>query len=231
MTSSCHSYCTGTNTARIKSCAEYTIYVFLLLQVTDIIDYVSRHHSVLSSCNGYNIKYRTATSADVSLAREILLQQAMNPFSIEEANMLVAYDADEIDDGISGVVGFGQIRSIGTGSSTKLKYSELASLYVEPSYRRRGIGSMIIQQLIERYYDNNQQSELNNNDVSGSAICLLTLRTTASLYERHDFVVMPMDSKDFQQLPKSIRLEATVGRILSGFLGNDLICMVRNSSN
>lgn len=203
------------------------IVVFILITLN--INFRSKNDTSLIFCNGYNIKYRTATSSDVSLARDILLQQTMNPFSVKDENLLIAYDADEIDDGISGVVGFGQIRPIDTTDDMKKQsFSELASLYVDPNYRRKGIASMIVKQLIERSLENQRNDEQN---YASSTICLLTLRPTAPLYEKHGFAILSMDSAEFQKLPKAIKFEASAGRILSSLLRNDLVCMVKNLTN
>ena len=72
------------------------IVVCILVLVILNINFLSNNDTSPIFCNGYNIKYRTATSSDVSLARDILLQQTMNPFSVKDENLLIAYDADEI---------------------------------------------------------------------------------------------------------------------------------------
>jgi ribosomal protein S18 acetylase RimI-like enzyme len=86
------------------------------------------------------VAFRPASAADVSFARKTMLQQAMNPLSISEQTLLVAYDDDTQD-----LVGFGQIRPLSA------EYAELASLFVLPEKRKQGIGSSLVDALLERF--------------------------------------------------------------------------------
>ena len=175
----------------------------------------SYHHPLLLllliklwwSSSAFNIEYRPATTNDVNVARKILFHQAMNPLSIRAEHMIVA--TDETND--NALVGFGQIRPIPSSD----KYCELASVYVDPSYRRKGIASSIIQQLLDRHDSLNQNT-----------ICLLTLKPTTPLYEKYGFQIVT----DISTMPQGIQLEFRAGSMISTFLGNNLVCMVRENN-
>jgi len=166
------------------------------------------------------------------MARQILLRNAMNPLSLSSQTLLVATTTNKNNytdtaNNTNELIGFGQIRPI-AGSDASV--FELASLYVMPDYRRKGIGKGLVQALLARHdtTDDPQQT---------SILCLLTLRPTASFYEPFGFVIVNDDntgpkslddrSTSLSQLPFSIQLEHAAGKALSFILGNDLVCMVR----
>jgi len=166
----------------------------------------------MTSSSSYKI--RQASDDDVSLARSILLQQAMNPLSLSSECLLVACSTKEDEDNNNrnpseSVLGFGQIRPLDE------YYSELASLYVQPEYRSQGIGSEIVQSLVERHNKNKPTSQ----------ICLLTLKSTTPFYKKFGF--QEVDDKQRKRLPKSIQLEYQAGRVVSFLLRNDLVCMIQ----
>jgi ribosomal protein S18 acetylase RimI-like enzyme len=184
---------------------------------------LQRHH--LES-----IHIRPASSfEEVKLARQILLQELMNPFSISQQHLLIAYQCttattttriSSVNDtpvGIaereSNVVGFGQIRPLNQ------YYSELASLFVLPQYRRMGIAAKLITTLLS----NHDQCDVGKN----TSICLLTLRPTVPLYVPHGFRVVANPITENHDIPKTLALEFIVGTIISKILGNDLVCMIR----
>ena len=171
-------------------------------------------------CDIHSLQFRSATADDISLARKILLKEKMNPFGVSQDTLLVAL-ADESDvDGNNNeassslsspaVLGFGQIRPLND------EYSELASLYVVPESRKKGIGGALVQNLLDRHVAMKQQQR----------ICLLTLKPTTSFYEPYGFRVATESER--KQLPSSIQLEYQAGLALSFLLGNDLVCMIHS---
>lgn len=151
---------------------------------------------------------RQAYERDISFARKILISQAMNPLSLSTKTLLVACDDSEVSDSI---LGFGQIRPLGSASA----YSELASLYVQPDFRSQGVGSSIVQALIDRHNQNEPQSQ----------ICLLTLRSTEVFYKKFGFREATDDER--ANLPTAFQFEYQTGTFLSVVLGNDLVCMIQ----
>lgn len=160
---------------------------------------------------------------EVFVARTTMFRQAMNPFSISQDRLLVAYD----DEGNPGVfLGFGQIRPLTTlptnNEETKqscVPFSELASLHVFPDYRRQGVGGALVDELLRRHDQKSTSSP------SPSKVCLLTLRPTVPFFEAHGFAVA--DEIERAQLPSTLQLEYLAGSVLSAFLKNDLVCMIR----
>jgi ribosomal protein S18 acetylase RimI-like enzyme len=154
-------------------------------------------------------QFRTATPDDVGIARKILFQQAMNPLSLSQQNLMVAYDETLSHEPL---LGFGQIRKIDSS------FSELASLYVLPERRKQGIGGALVEALLKRLHSESSSSPNNR-------VCLLTLQPTTKFYETYGFqVASEMERK---QLPASLQFEFNVGTVVSVVLGNDLVCMVQ----
>jgi N-acetylglutamate synthase-like GNAT family acetyltransferase len=150
-------------------------------------------------------QFRLATVDDVSMARKILLKQAMNPLSVSQKTLLVAYDetAAKIP-----LLGFGQIRPLDDS------YSELASLYVLPEHRHQGIGGAIVESLMKRHVES-----------TWTKVCLLTLKPTTPFYGKYGFEVACEEQR--KELPSSLQMEFKLGTALSAVLGNDLVCMVQ----
>lgn len=103
--------------------------------------------------------YRPGASVDEWAIRARIVKQLMNPLYINAANFKVATDNDKL-------VGFAQLRPLGN-------VYELASVYVEPVYRNRGIGSDLVRLCLEAH----KESGLELTDVY-----LLTLGDTNEWY-------------------------------------------------
>jgi GNAT superfamily N-acetyltransferase len=173
-------------------------------------------------------QFRSATPEDIAFARKTMIQQAMNPLSVSKERLLVAFDDEEDSTDTAtgdaaaaapnGMLGFGQIRPLDD------LYAELASLYVLPNKRGKGIGGALVQELLSRHDDANE------GDVGPSSqtkvVVLLTLRPTAPLYEKYGFEIL----NDMSEMPLSLQFEYKAGSIVSAFLGNDLVCMTRSLS-
>lgn len=181
----------------------------------------------------------------------MLLKHAMNPLFVSGRYLLVATmrptKSDSTTTGGDGagkgeedkgeeekeegrVVGFGQIRPLPQeekdDGSASASFWELASLFVDPDHRRKGVGTAIIQELLRRH-DEAQQQQQQGDSHPEAIVLLLTLAPTAPLYEPHGFQVVDPASSEFRNLPKSVRLEHAAGKAVSWVLGNELVCMVR----
>lgn len=165
------------------------------------------------------VDFREATPQDVILARTTMFRQAMNPLSIKQETLLVAYNKENEE---NTVCGFGQIRPLDNA------FSELASLFVFPSYRGQGVGSALVTQLLHRHDQSNFKTF--------RTVCLLTLRPTSRFFAKFGFQIVDDDkvapeASDTEwrlsDLPSTIQLEYSAGSAISFLLGNDIVCMVR----
>lgn len=175
--------------------------MYLLPLLLVLVNYVS---------NGRSYVIRPANDHDTSVVRRILVQQAMNPLSLSSNHLLVACQ----DNNEELVLGFGQIRPLDTTCS------ELASLYVQTEHRSQGIGTAIVQALLDRHYENKEPQ---------SRICLLTLKSTTKFYKQFGF--READKEERRRLPQTLQMEYQLGSVLSFVLGNDLVCMIKDYSD
>ncbi|HKW60779.1 MAG TPA: GNAT family N-acetyltransferase [Candidatus Dormibacteraeota bacterium] len=83
---------------------------------------------------------RAANATDQATIRRMIREADINPMNLEWPNFLVAEDA-------GAVVGIGQVKTHRDGSR------ELASIAVVPSRQGQGIGSLIVNSLLERHGD------------------------------------------------------------------------------
>ena len=90
---------------------------------------------------------------------------------------------------------------------------ELASIFVEETWRSRGIGRSIVRRLLERHEANGRLLE---------DTYLLTLEPTVGWYEQLGF-------RRADAAPDVMAFEVAAGEALSAVLGNRLVCMRGNS--
>ena len=149
------------------------------------------------------LKFREGTLFDAPPIAAKLLSMKMNPLGVDPSRFLVAES-----DGAR--IGFGQIRPLGDANEGPSCW-ELASIYVEDDFRGKGIGSAIVQRLLERHTS------------QGRALTdtfLLTLEPTVNWYEQFGFERLPTS-----RVPKPMELEVKAGEALSAVLGNKLVAM------
>jgi len=182
----------------------------MIFQVTILLTFIlglsnGKIQLRLQHTSAFQYAFRDETTdQDVNHARQTLLSEKMNPLSVSSKTLLVAYDLEEPDK----IIGFGQIRP-----TSDKNYQELASLFVRPEYRNQGVGSALIERLLQKF-----DSEPKNKHTT---CCLLTLRPTIPLYSKYGFVEVTKD------IPPPLKMEYKAGQLLSFLLGNDLVCMLR----
>jgi N-acetylglutamate synthase-like GNAT family acetyltransferase len=81
---------------------------------------------------------RPANAEDQATIRRMIREAGINPMDLKWPNFLIAEDAGKI-------VGIGQVKAHRDGSR------ELASIAVVPSRQGQGIGSLIVNSLLERH--------------------------------------------------------------------------------
>ena len=119
----------------------------------------------------------------------------MNPFFLHHQNFKVATTPT------NQVLGFGQVRKIGKNKS------ELASLVVQAPHRGKGLGTRIVNALLE-----NQQGQ----------VFLLTLKSQRGFYSRFGFHSL----RDVKDMPLLLLAEFCVGSLVARVVANDsLECM------
>lgn len=207
-------------------------FIYFFLFTTGILRYASARTFLASSSNAslsrkhlssFTIQFRSpAQVSDMEIAQQILFKEKMNPFFLSRDNFVVAFDSD-CDFPEKSVLGFGQIRPIqgkkSFGDET-VDYVELASLYVLPSYRKKGIGSLIVSELLNRH-------DIDCDENRKSQICLLTLAPTVPFYEPFGFRCVEMDGNSEYSIPSSMKMEYMLGSLVSKILGNEIVCMIR----
>jgi ribosomal protein S18 acetylase RimI-like enzyme len=178
----------------------------------------------------FDVRVQTASMEDIAAARRILFREAMNPLAVSKDRLLVAKvdsaednDSSDLNDlSMRRLAGFAQIRPLDEN------FSELSSLYVLPRYRRRGIATQLISALLTRHEDEYKATTQSDGNASRvpPVVCLLTLRPTVPLYEKHGFHVVSKND-----LPATLQLEFAAGAVISAVLGNDLVAMKLDPSH
>jgi N-acetylglutamate synthase-like GNAT family acetyltransferase len=151
---------------------------------------------------------RRGSPADRGVIFRSILSEGMNPLGIRTERFLVVEEKD-VQSQKNQIVGFGQLRPL---SATDL---ELASVYVAPAYRRRGIASRIVAHLLEE-----QRRSLHS--VSGPKkrrIFCLTVGNE-SLYSRAGFTRFPLDQNFIwnSDIPCGLRFEMLAGRVVAALV-------------
>jgi GNAT superfamily N-acetyltransferase len=168
-----------------------------------------------------------ATVDDVLSASKILFLEKMNPY-ISRENMVVMYDDDIPGDKTNNLIGFAQIRPLGSPEELegqikeRIQYHELASLYVKPDYRHQGVGSAIVHTLLQKFDSKFPSTDANQ---TKHIACLLTLKPTAPFYLKFGFQISPQNN-----IPPPLRFEYQLGRLVSFVLKNDLVCLIRQNT-
>jgi len=151
--------------------------------------------------------FRGATEADKSLIAGMVKAEKMNPLFQDPANFLIAQD-DEND-----VVGIGQIRPLG-------KQYELASLVVREDMRGNGIGTALVNELLERHKARIMAAAADPDSMTLPDVFLLTLKSSTPFYSRMGFLEIPVSLA-----PMGMQMEAAAGSIVAKMAGGELTCM------
>jgi GNAT superfamily N-acetyltransferase len=121
----------------------------------------------------------------------------------------VVVEAGNSQDKKRRIVGFGQLRPL---SKEDL---ELASIYVAPDYRRRGIASAIVSYLLER----EKSRRIHHAETFKRRIFCLTVGSE-SLYLRHGFDFYPLKNNFIwdKGIPCTLRFELVAGQVVARIL-------------
>jgi N-acetylglutamate synthase-like GNAT family acetyltransferase len=144
-----------------------------------------------------NYSVRAATSEEASAIRRLVLSGKINPTGLDWRRFLVAVNLD------GNVIGCGQIKPHADGTR------ELASIVVDPEWRRQGIARSIIERLLT--------------DNPGE-LYLMCRAELGGLYEKFGFRRVPPE-----QLPKYFRRISRLAGVLDSLRrqGTSLLVMKR----
>lgn len=139
---------------------------------------------------------RPAEAADQMLIRRMILTAHLNPFHLHWVNFIIA-------ESVSGeVLGCGQIKPHRDGSR------ELASIYVVPEARGRGVARKIIEELLSKEMP---------------PLWLICQRSLTDLYRGLGF----QEVEELAQLPVNLRRMKRLIRIFSGRRSGDILAVMR----
>ncbi|KAK9815533.1 hypothetical protein WJX72_005265 [[Myrmecia] bisecta] len=127
-------------------------------------------------------------------------REKMNPLGLHPERFLVAQDAN------GAIKGFGQLEP--KPSSTDAQFLELRTLIVDHSCRGQGVGSAVLQQLVDR--------------ATNKDIYLTTLRQTRSFYEPAGFKEVPL-----KEAPRSMMFEVAAGTLVARLAAGDALIVMR----
>lgn len=96
-----------------------------------------------------------------------------------------------------------------------LQLYELSSVYVNPGYRRQGIGKELVRRVLRRRLMEDASPS------HPSCVYLLTLKTTSDWYHQH-FAFEIVDAGD---IPSSMVFEVMAGNMITKLIGAELCCM------
>lgn len=132
----------------------------------------------------FSHRIRPAESSDHLEIRSLIRRVRINPLNLHWENFLVAVDTN------NRVIGCGQIKTHRDGTN------ELTSIAVESEWRNRGIGSEIVQRLIER---------------TDGPLWLVCRSEMGRYYEKFGFRII----RDLNQLPRAYRRIRSMARLVS----------------
>ncbi|KIZ01123.1 hypothetical protein MNEG_6837 [Monoraphidium neglectum] len=125
--------------------------------------------------------FRPATEADMDTCRRLVLEERMNPLSIDQRLIVVAACPSS-----GALIGLGQLVPLGPGRS------EIRSVVVEKEHRGKGIGAALVQHLCSRTSD---------------TVWITTISRRTQFYER----VAGFELVPFTQVPREMLFEALAG--------------------
>lgn len=108
-----------------------------------------------------------------------------------------------------------RIRAVREKELKSLQLYELSSVYVDPAYRKQGIGSELVRRVLRRRLVEDSSPSL------PSCVYLLTLQTTSGWYQRN----FGFEIVDADNIPASMSYEVMAGNVITKLIGAELCCM------
>lgn len=105
-----------------------------------------------------------------------------------------------------------------TANETPVLY-EISSVWVDPRYRKRGIGTEVVRRVLQRHVESTKKKGAMEN------VYLLTLATTSNWYRKNfGFQLVPLD-----KVPEQMAFETKIGTVVAKALGSRVVCMQGDS--
>ncbi|CAJ1394086.1 unnamed protein product [Effrenium voratum] len=149
-------------------------------------------------------RLREATNEDMPWIGFTIASMVMSPFGLSSKNFLVAEDSGPDAER----VGFGQLRPLADAEDSPML---LASLYVSPERRGKGVGSQLVRALLDRF--------------PARQIYALTLRNKLGFFHRLQF--REISGEELKTLPDLLALEAQLGRFIAPVAAGQPLVVLR----
>ena len=175
---------------------------------------------------------RRGVESDANTIRFAILKEKMNPLGLDPRRFVVAEEGGQL-------VGFGQLKPWETlsrrrkgdlvGAAVRFlnlepnwrgQLLELASLVVMPEHRGRGVGTALLNRLIEDSIDAKDPETLLKQETT---LCLLTLKSTVGFYEKAGFSVISSE----QYVPRPLQAELAAGKVVAAVVADDECVVMR----
>jgi N-acetylglutamate synthase-like GNAT family acetyltransferase len=169
---------------------------------------------------------QAGVESDANTIRFAILKEKMNPLGLDPRRFVVAEEGGQL-------VGFGQLKPWETLSRRRKgdlvgnvvrflnlepnwrgQLLELASLVVMPEHRGRGVGTALLNRLIEDSIDAKDPETLLKQETT---LCLLTLKSTVGFYEKAGFSVISSE----QYVPRPLQAELAAGKVVAAVVADD----------
>lgn len=179
-----------------------------------------------SSPDVAGLTLRRGVESDANTIRFAILKEKMNPLGLDPRRFVVAEEGGQL-------VGFGQLKPWETLSRRRKgdlvgnvvrflnlepnwrgQLLELASLVVMPEHRGRGVGTALLNRLIEDSIDAKDPETLLKQETT---LCLLTLKSTVGFYEKAGFSVISSE----QYVPRPLQAELAAGKVVAAVVADD----------
>mmetsp|Transcript_36941 Transcript_36941/g.59773 ORF Transcript_36941/g.59773 Transcript_36941/m.59773 type:complete len:218 (+) Transcript_36941:335-988(+) len=162
-----------------------------------------RQRSLRPASQQLRYTIRAARADDMSDIKKWISQEKMNPLGLNWRNFVVAMSDDD-----GSIIGCAQIKTLleptfADGFFYLENNKELSSVFVRPEFRGRGVGTAMVQKLVE-------------GPPAPVPLFLTCPSSGMKFYEQFGFSRIPEDDKS---IPFLLKAEVSLGKLASKFLG------------
>lgn len=157
-----------------------------------------------SSTSKHQLKFRQANAQDMSSIRKMVIKERMNPLGLPVERFIVAESENKL-------VGFGQLQQ--QPNQQDVQFLELRTLIVDDALRGQGIGSAVMEHLLD------------TSAASHTDVYLTTLKKTIPFYQKVGFQEVPRG-----QVPRAMWFEVLAGSIVAPLAAGDSLVVLKRSA-